>query len=88
MQETLWKSKTFWKTRICALASELELKQVLLIGLASHWTAFDQRDQFPQTILDRTPGNARELLCTIVSAPQAIEVQVAGCTMEKADAEK
>ena len=85
-QGTFWKSKAFWKTRICALASELELKQVLLIDLVSHRTAFCQRDRSPQTRPDRTPGNDHEPLCTTASAPRAIEAQAAGRTKAKEDA--
>ena len=83
---TFWKRKIFWKAWICALVYEQELRQALLIRRASHRMAFCQRDRFPQTGPDQTPGNAREPLCTTASAPRAIEAQAAGCTMEKADA--
>jgi len=86
MQEILWKSKVYRRMRICALASELELRQALLIHLASRRMVFCQRDLFLQTRPDQTPGNARELLCTTASAPRATEAQVTDCTMEKADA--
>ena len=87
VQGTFWKSKVFRKTRICALGSELELRQPFLTRLASRRMAFGQRDQFPQTRQDQTPGNVRELLHTTSSTPRATEARAAGYTKAKADAE-
>ena len=87
VQGTFWKSKVCRKTRICALGSELELKKTILTRLVSHRMAFCQRDQFPQTRQDQTPGNVRELLHTTSSTPRATEARAAGCTKAKADAE-